>query len=72
MSDEMILIQNLIHDIRGRRVMLDSDLAKLYGIETRVLKQAVRRNIGRFPDDFMMELSWRSMTPCFLLQDHNL
>ena len=57
MSDEMILIQNLIHDIRGRRVMLDSDLAKLYGIETRVLKQAVRRNIGRFPDDFMMELS---------------
>ena len=37
--------------------MLDSDLAKLYGIETRVLKQAVRRNIGRFPDDFMMELN---------------
>ena len=56
MSYEMILIQNLIYEIRGRRVMLDSDLAKLYGIETRVLKQAVRRNIGRFPDDFMMEL----------------
>jgi hypothetical protein len=50
-------LQNLIHEIRGKKVMLDFDLAKLYGIETRVLKQAVRRNIDRFPSDFMMELS---------------
>lgn len=38
--------------------MLDRDLAKLYNVETKVLKQAVRRNIKRFPDDFMLELSW--------------
>ena len=58
MSDEMILIQNLIYEIRGKKVMLDSDLATLYGMETRALKQAVRRNIKRFPEDFMMELSF--------------
>ena len=57
MSDDLILVQNLIYEIRGKKVMLDFDLAKLYGIETRVLKQAVRRNIDRFPGDFMMELS---------------
>jgi len=43
--------------VRGRRVILDADLAKLYGVETRVLKQAVRRNPDRFPDDFMFQLS---------------
>ena len=57
MSDDLILVQNLIYEIRGKKVMLDFDLAKLYGIETRVLKQAVRRNNDRFPGDFMMELS---------------
>lgn len=57
MSNDLILIQNLIYEVRGRKVMLDSDLAKLYGIETRALKQAVRRNYSRFPDDFMMELN---------------
>ena len=52
--------------IRGEKVMLDRDLAELYGVETKVLKQAVRRNIKRFPDDFMFELTkeefenWRS------------
>ena len=46
-----------IHPIRGKKVMLDRDLAELYGVQTRVLKQAVRRNIERFPDDFMFELS---------------
>ena len=49
--DRMILL------IRGQRVLLDRDLAKLYGVETRVLNQAVRRNRDRFPDDFMFELS---------------
>jgi len=43
--------------LRGMKVMLDRDLAELYGVETKVLKQAVRRNITRFPDDFMFELS---------------
>ncbi|MCX6235357.1 MAG: ORF6N domain-containing protein [Bacteroidetes bacterium] len=50
-------IANFIYIIRGEKVMLDVDLANLYGIETRVLKQAVRRNLKRFPDDFMFTLT---------------
>ncbi|WP_293926374.1 ORF6N domain-containing protein [Sphingobacterium sp. UBA6320] len=50
------VVLNKIYVFRGHKVMLDSDLAELYGIETKVLKQAVRRNISRFPDDFMFEL----------------
>lgn len=50
-------ITEKIYHIRGIKVMLDKDLAELYGVETRVLKQAVRRNIQRFPDDFMFELT---------------
>ena len=46
-------IEQKIILIRGQKVMLDRDLAELYGIETKTLKQAVRRNIDRFPDDFM-------------------
>ena len=46
-------IQNRIYEIRGERVMLDFDLAALYEVETRVLNQAVKRNIKRFPKDFM-------------------
>ena len=57
MSNDLILVQNLIYEIRGKKVMLDTDLARLYGIETRTLKQAVRRNMDRFPEDFMMEIS---------------
>ena len=56
-NNPITVVQNLIYEIRGKRVMLDSDLARLYGVETRALKQAVRRNIGRFPSDFMFELS---------------
>jgi len=51
------VIASKIYIIRGLRVMLDRDLAALYGVETKVLKQAVRRNIKRFPDDFMFVLS---------------
>ena len=60
------LISNKIYFIRNQKVMIDRDLAALYGIETRVLKQAVKRNISRFPEDFMFELNksefenWRS------------
>ncbi len=50
-------IQNKIYSIRGLQVMLDRDLAQLYQVETRALKQAVKRNIERFPEDFMFELS---------------
>ena len=50
-------IQNRIYDIRGQRVLLDFDLAALYEVETRVLNQAVKRNIKRFPDDFMFRLT---------------
>src|SRR3989338_2259955 len=51
------VIERKIYLIRGHKVMLDRDLAELYGVETRVLNQAVRRNINRFPSDFMFSLS---------------
>ncbi|TAG99811.1 MAG: ORF6N domain-containing protein, partial [Sphingobacteriales bacterium] len=50
-------IQNRIYNIRGERVLLDFDLAALYEVETRVLNQAVKRNIKRFPEDFMFQLT---------------
>ena len=52
-----ISIETLIYEIRGQKVMLDKDLAKLYGVETKVLNQAVKRNINRFPEDFMFQLT---------------
>lgn len=57
---DIVLIEGIarkIYVIRNARVMLDRDLAGLYGVETKVLKQAVRRNIKRFPEDFMFELT---------------
>jgi len=51
------LIASKIYLIRGIKVMLDRDLAELYGVETKVLKQAVRRKVDRFPTDFMFELT---------------
>jgi hypothetical protein len=60
------IVMNKIYLIRGQKVMLDRDLAELYQVGTKVLKQAVKRNISRFPDDFMFELNktelenWRS------------
>jgi hypothetical protein len=57
-------IQNRIYEIRGERVMLDFDLAVLYEVETKVLNQAVKRNIKRFPEDFMFQLTskeWESI-----------
>lgn len=60
------VIENRIFLIRGKKVMLDSDLARLYGVSTKALKQSVRRNITRFPEDFMFQLTkeetniWRS------------
>ncbi len=70
---ELQIIQNKIFEIRGQRVMLDFDLAELYEVETRALKQAVKRNITRFPDDFMFELTkgeWQEViTICDNLPD---
>lgn len=57
MENPPIEIESRIYEIRGTKVMLDFDLSELYGIETRVLKQAVRRNIDRFPEDFMFRLT---------------
>ncbi|MDQ6845635.1 MAG: ORF6N domain-containing protein, partial [Bacteroidota bacterium] len=51
------LIENKIFVIREQKVMLDSDLSEMYGVETKALKQAVKRNIERFPEDFMFELN---------------
>lgn len=58
-------IQNRIYEIRGERVMLDMDLAALYAVEVRVLNQSVKRNIKRFPEDFMFQLTateWKNMS----------
>ena len=51
-------IDSTIYTIRGQRVMIDEDLAKLYGVETKVLNQAVRRNTNRFPEGFMFQLTF--------------
>ena len=60
MPDEVLI--NKIYLIRGQKVMIDRDLAELYGVETKQLKRQVRRNITRFPDDFMFELTDTELT----------
>lgn len=55
--NQLELIQSKIYEIRGQRVMLDRDLSEMYGVETRALNQAVKRNIDRFPVDFMFQLT---------------
>lgn len=58
------VIENKIFIIRGQKVMLDSDLAQLYGVETRIINRDVKRNVNRFPDDFMFQLTeeeWNSL-----------
>jgi len=68
MSKELSLIQSKILNVNGYKVLLDFDLAALYDVENRTLKQAVRRNLKRFPDDFMFQLSkeaWKEViTSC--------
>lgn len=68
--NQLELIQSKIYEIRGQRVMLDFDLAILYQVETRVLNQAVKRNIDRFPTDFMFQLSpneWADISSQFVM-----
>lgn len=62
--NELIPIQNLIYEIRGYKVMLDSDLARLYEVETKALNQSVKRNLERFPENFMFQLTkseWQNL-----------
>jgi hypothetical protein len=54
---QLQVIQQKIHSVRDQKVMIDFDLATLYEVETKVLKQAVKRNMDRFPQDFMFELT---------------
>ena len=68
--DQLQEIQSKIYEIRGQRVMLDFDLATMYGVETRVLNQAVKRNIKRFPEDFMFQVSeieWHVISSQFVM-----
>ena len=65
---EISILQSKIHEVRGQKVMLDFDLAMLYKVETRVLNQAVKRNISRFPEDFMFQLTLKKWKICH----HNL
>jgi len=63
-------IQTRIYEVRGQKIMLDFDLAELYEVETRVLNQAVKRNIDIFPDDFMFQLTkeeWDNMLSQFVM-----
>ena len=70
--NNIISIQNLIYQIRGYRVMLDSDLASLYEIQTFRLNEAVKRNIKRFPENFMFQLTndeWKFLTSQFAISN---
>ena len=67
---ELQVIQSKIYEIRGQKVMLDFDLAEIYQVETRVLNQSVKRNIQRFPEDFMFQLTsqeWTDMSSQFVM-----
>ena len=72
--NQLEVIQSKIYEIRGQRVMLDFDLAELYQVETRVLNQAVKRNIDRFPEDFMFQVTaeeWVVISSQFVMTSRN-
>ena len=69
---ELQLIQNKIFEVRGLRVMLDFDLAEMYEVKTKVLKQSVKRNINRFPPDFMFELTKQEWNELVTICDQSL
>lgn len=67
--DEAEVVRSKIYEVRGQKVMLDRDLAAMYGVETRALNQAVKRNTERFPDDFMFQLTvveWENLKSHFV------
>ena len=75
MSKKLLPIQKMIYEIRGQRVMLDRDLAGLYGVELKVMNQAVKRNIERFPPDFMFQLTdeeWEILRSQFVTANENI
>ncbi len=59
--NDIAVIQRMIYELRGQKVILDRDLAALYQVETRVLNQTVKRNIDRFPEVFMFQLTWQEV-----------
>lgn len=66
---QLTIIQQKIHTLRGERIMLDFDISGLYQVETKVLNQAVKRNISRFPEDFMFQLTeteWNNLRSQFV------
>ena len=68
--EQLQVIQSKIYEIRGQKVMLDRDLAEMYGVEVRALNQAVKRNIDRFPSDFMFQLNeeeWANLKSQFVI-----
>jgi len=68
-KDKVIPIQDMIYEIRGQKVMLDSDLATLYEVEVKALNRVVKRNIKRFPSDFMFQLTieeWENLKRHFV------
>ena len=65
MDTQLTIIQSKIYEIRGQKVMLDFDLVEMYQVEARVLNQSVKRNIQRFPEDFMFQMTsevWSDMS----------
>lgn len=60
--DELVIIENKIYEIRGQKVIPDSDLAEMYQVETKNLNKAVKRNIERLPKDFMFQLTSEEMS----------
>ena len=72
--DQLVVMNNiesLIKVIRGQQVMLDKDLATLYGVETRTLNQAVKRNIQRFPSDFRFQLTMEECSKSHIEEYHS-
>ena len=65
-----VYIESLIHRIRGQRVIIDADLAKLYGVSTKRLNEQVKRNLNRFPQDFMFQLTSIEKTEVVANCDH--
>lgn len=68
--NELTVIKNIIYEVRGRKVMIDRDLAGLYEIETKKLNQAVKRNLKRFPKDFMFQLTDEEQKEAVTKCDH--
>ena len=75
MAGKLAKIQNMIYEIRGQKAMLDRDLAELYGVELKALNQAVKRNIERFPSDFMFKLTqdeWNILRSQFVTAKYSI